>query len=193
MTKLIVVVLLTLVLGMLVGFSTTVSFTDLLVELFLIILLFVIGIEIGRDAKVEKFKEVWRDGAVLCIGTIAGSLIAGVVLSFLLKLDLKLSASVALGMGWYSLTGPFLAKTIGSFAGALGFTSNFLREVMTIFLYPKLNDKKAAISIGGATTMDSTLPIISSFSNPQISLIAFVHGFIISAAVPLLLMLVTSL
>lgn len=186
-------VLVALVLGMLVGFSITLDFADSLVELFLIALLFVIGIEIGKDAKVEKFKEVWKDSVFLCVGTIIGSLMAGLVLSFLLHLDLKLSASVALGMGWYSLTGPFLAKTIGSFAGALGFTSNFLREVMTIFLYPKLNDKKAAISIGGATTMDSTLPIISSFSNPQISLIAFVHGFIISAAVPLLLMLVASL
>jgi uncharacterized membrane protein YbjE (DUF340 family) len=56
-----------------------------------------------------------------------------------------------------------LAKTISPFAGALGFTSNFIRELLTIFIYPKMRDKTTSISIGGATTMDSTLPIISSF------------------------------
>lgn len=156
-------------------------------------MLFIIGIEIGKDANIEKFKGVWKEGIVLSLGTIVGSFIAGLVLYLALNLDPKLCLSVAIGMGWYSFTGPFLAKNIGYFAGALGFTSNFFREVLTLFLYPKFKDKKAAISIGGATTMDTTLPIISSFSNPQTSLIAFVHGFIISIAVPLLLMLVTSI
>jgi len=64
----------------------------------------VIGVEIGKDAKVEKFKKIWKDSLILCIGTIVGSLTAGIVLSFILNLDLKLSALVALGMGLYSLT-----------------------------------------------------------------------------------------
>ena len=193
MSKILVNILLALVVGVIVGFLVTIDFADSLLEMLLIVLLFIIGIEIGKDANFEKFKAVSREAISLSVGTVIGSCIAGLALYFILGLDLKVSLSVAMGMGWYSFTGPFLAKNIGYFAGALGFTSNFFREVLTLFLYPKLKDKKAAISIGGATTMDTTLPVISSFSDPQTSLIAFVHGFLISASVPLLLMLVVSI
>ncbi|AEA46729.1 lysine exporter LysO family protein [Archaeoglobus veneficus] len=179
------VVLITLLSGIVLGYY---GFTfPNGVEALLMTLLLIIGIDIGMaEGRIERLKKAWKEAFVLSIGTISGSLLAGLVLGIVLDLPLLLSVSVAAGMGWYSLTGPFLAKTMGAFAGALGFSSNFMRELLTIIVYPKIGDKASGISIGGATTMDSTLPIISKFS-PELSLTAFVHGFIVSIAVPFLL------
>ena len=45
----------------------------------------------------------------------------------------------------------------------------------------------AAIGPGGATTMDSTLPVISRFTNPETSVIAFFSGFMLSFVPPVLI------
>ncbi|MBO8181174.1 MAG: lysine exporter LysO family protein [Archaeoglobus sp.] len=160
----------------------------------LIFFIFLIGMDLGlMESRMEKIKKSWKIGSLIAAGTVTGSLFAGVILHYFLSIPLLLAASVAAGMGWYSLTGPFLAKTAGAFAGALGFTSNFLREVLTFIFYPKMKDKTSAISIGGATTMDTTLPLIARFSSSENALVAFIHGFFISALAPILLSILSSL
>jgi uncharacterized membrane protein YbjE (DUF340 family) len=162
------------------------------VQFILILLVFIIGLDMGlAESRLDKIKKSWKFGFLIALGTVSGSLMAGLLLSFLTSLPSIITLSVAAGMGWYSLTGPFLAKNFGAFAGALGFTANFIREVLTFIFYPKMGDKIKAISIGGATTMDSSLPIITRFSNPETGLIAFIHGFFISIMVPVLLFLLS--
>ena len=43
------------------------------------------------------------------------------------------------------------------------------------------------IGPGGATTMDSTLPIITKYTNPATSTIAFFNGFVTGALPPILI------
>jgi len=86
---------------------------------------------------------------------------------------------------------------INPYIGAIGFTANILREILTILLFPyfeKIFGIFAAISMGGATTMDSTLPIIiKSVSNKEYILIAFIHGAILTILAPILIPLILSL
>jgi uncharacterized membrane protein YbjE (DUF340 family) len=164
------------------------------IEYVLIFFVFLIGLDMGlMESRMDKIRRSWKVGALIYLGTVSGSLFAGLLLHLLTDYSIVLTLSVAAGMGWYSLTGPFLAKTLGTIAGALGFTSNFLRELLTIVLYPKIPDKKSAISIGGATTMDTALPIITKFSDSETGLIAFIHGFFISITVPVLLTAISSI
>jgi len=44
--------------------------------------------------------------------------------------------------------------------------------------------KELAVPMGGATTMDTTLPIMTKFGGSEVALIAFVHGFVLTALVP---------
>ncbi len=191
------IILLILFGGVVLGFQTkdfAFTFSGELIHWILIFFILLIGIDLGlMESRMEKIRKSWKIGCLIAVGTALGSILAGILIHYFTDIPLILAASVAAGMGWYSLTGPFLAKTVGAFAGALGFTSNFLREVLTFILYPKLQDKTTAISIGGATTMDTTLPLIARFSSSENALIAFIHGFFISILVPVLLTLLSSL
>ncbi|AGK61621.1 hypothetical protein Asulf_01647 [Archaeoglobus sulfaticallidus PM70-1] len=169
-------------------YTTIDFFSSEIVQIVLIAFIFLIGLDMGlMESRMEKIKRSWKLGGLVAVGTVTGSLIAGLVIHLILKVPLSIALSVCAGMGWYSLTGPFLSKTLGAFAGALGFGANFLREVLTFISYPKFRDKTSAISIGGATTMDTTLPLIAKFSDSERALIAFIHGFFITIIVPVLL------
>lgn len=90
---------------------------------------------------------------------------------------------------WYSLTGPPLIAQYSAVYGTLGFLANLTREMFTVLLYPPLAikrvGKEAAVSMGGATTMDTTLPpLMTKFGGSEVALIAFVHGFVLTALVP---------
>ena len=50
------------------------------------------------------------------------------VVGFLFALAFHITPAVALGMGWYSLTGPYLASSGDAVGGAYGLLVNFLRK-----------------------------------------------------------------
>jgi uncharacterized membrane protein YbjE (DUF340 family) len=57
----------------------------------------------------------------------------------------------------------------------------------------KFFGKLAPISAGGATTMDTTLPVITKYSGQEFVVIALFHGMIIDFSVPLWVSLFLSL
>jgi uncharacterized membrane protein YbjE (DUF340 family) len=69
------------------------------------------------------------------------------------------------------------------------------REVATFIIYPLLSRKYPieAITIGGATTMDTTLPVISKVTNNTIAMIAFIHGFILTLTIPVIIPVIVHL
>jgi uncharacterized membrane protein YbjE (DUF340 family) len=60
------------------------------------------------------------------------------VVGFLFALAFHITPAVALGMGWYSFTGPYLASAGDAVGGAYGLLVNFLREQFTFLLGPVL-------------------------------------------------------
>jgi len=127
--------------------------------------------------------------AALAASTLAAGLLAGAAGAPLLGLDPRAGAAIAAGSGWYSFTGSYLAL-YDPLLGLLGFASNLLREAIVIAGYPllaRLAGPTPAIAAGGATTMDTTLPIIARHSGPQTAAIALAHGAILTLAIPLLL------
>jgi uncharacterized membrane protein YbjE (DUF340 family) len=97
--------------------------------------------------------------------------------------------AIAAGYGWYSLSGILLTTLDSAQTGAVAFMSNIFRELMTIISVPflaKYLNKYSAIAPAGATSMDSTLPVISRYTDPEIVIMAFFNGAVLSALVPLL-------
>ena len=99
------------------------------------------------------------------------------------------SMAVGSGFGYYSLSSIFITEYKGAELGTIALLSNILREIMALLLAPlfvKYFGKLAPISVGGATTMDTTLPIILKFSGKEFAVISVFHGFILDLSVPVL-------
>ncbi len=161
--------------------------TDFLFNGSLYLLLFVMGLAFGIDreagAKLKsKGLKILVFPFVVAVGSIVGGLLGGLVFS----LNLYGSMAVTAGYGWYTLTGPLLAQTLNAEWGALGFTTNFLRELITILSIPLIMkvDRLAPVASGGATTMDTTLPVIVRYCGSEVLITAFSSGFILSLVAP---------
>jgi len=120
---------------------------------------------------------------------IAGSLIGGLITGYIFDMPKNLSLAISSGFGWYSLSGIILTQLHSAEIGTIAFLTNIFRELITVvsipFIAKYLNDY-TAIAPAGATSMDSTLPIISKYTNPETVVIAFINGILLSGLVPIL-------
>jgi len=170
--------------------------SDYLLNASLILLLFVMGMVFSMDK--DSFSKIRRIGIRILIVPLAivlGTILGGVVSAVILRINIVATVSVSAGFGWYTLTGPLVGQIFGPKWAALGFAANFLRELLTILtvsLMVKL-DKYAPTASGGATTMDTTLPIIVRYCGSDTLITAFSSGFILSLIAPFMIMAIASL
>lgn len=154
-------------------------------------LMFSVGISIGNDPQtLRNFRSLNPRLVLLLVATILGTLSAAALVSLILP---HRSASecmaIGSGMGYYSLSSIFITQYKGPELGTLALLSNILREIMTLLCAPLLVrwfGNLAPISAGGATTMDTTLPIITRTAGQQFVIVSIFHGFITDFSVPFL-------
>ncbi len=156
-----------------------------------------IGVELGRDSAAWQALRlmglrVLLIPAAIAAGSILGALVAGAIVG----LPVNESTSIGAGFGWYSLSGLLLAQSYDLPTGALAFLTNVLRELMAVVTMPVLArwvTPAIAIAPGGATTMDTTLPVIARSMGPAAATIAFASGATLTALVPVLVPLLIQL
>lgn len=156
-------------------------------------LLALVGMQLGMS------REAWRGmvragpGVLLVPGLVAvGSVAGAAAAGLLLGLPARLGAAVGAGFGWYSLSAVLLSRLVDPAAGALAFLCNVLRELLTLLLAFPLARRfgpLAPVAAGGATAMDSTLPMISRAAGPQAAAVGFLSGVVLTAAAPPLIAL----
>lgn len=170
---------------------------DTAVTYILAFLVFLVGVDIGGN------RDAWRQAAAIgprlllvplavAAGSLGGAGLAGV----LLAMPVSEAVAVGAGFGWYSLSGVLIAATYSVELGAVAFLANVARELMAFLLIPLLVvrlGKLPAIAPGGATTMDSTLPLITRVTDAPTALVAFISGLVLTAAVPILIPLILSI
>ena len=163
---------------------------SLLIQFGLYLLLFFIGIDIGKNDNIlNDLKKLNKKVLFLPFITIISSLAGGAVASILLTLSVGESVAISAGMGWYSFSAIELSK-ISVELGGIAFLSNIFRELLAIFLIPIIAKKIGSfesVSVAGATAMDSVLPIINRSNPAEISIISFYSGLVISIVVPILI------
>ena len=160
-------------------------------DLILYILMFLVGISIGLNRGiVSKIKEYHIGIFVIPAGIIAGSLAGGIVSGLLTGLSLEQSTAIASGMGWYSLAGVTIGNLAGAQAGSIAFLSNLLREIFSFFSIPWISKNLnyyTCIAPAGATSEDTTLPMMIRCTNGETVVLSVFNGVICSAAVPFLI------
>ncbi len=163
----------------------------------LAVMVFVVGIDIGRNKSVLiQLKQAGFKILLVPLAVGCGTLLGAVAAMPLVGLPLKEVAAVSAGFGWYSLSGVLIADIYSVELGATAFLSNVFRELIAFIIIPLLAGfvgKLAAIAPGGATTMDSTLPLITRVTNSNVALIAFFNGLVLTVVVPLLVPFILSL
>jgi uncharacterized membrane protein YbjE (DUF340 family) len=162
----------------------------------LIMLLFVMGLVFGLDKEsVSKMRRMGLKILVVPLAVALGSVAGGAVSGLVLGLDAVKTMTVTAGYGWYTLAGPLVGQFFGTQWGALGFVVNFLRELFTIVTISVTAriDKYAPIALGGATTMDTTLPVIVRYCGSDSLIAAFSSGFTLSIVAPFTIITIAAL
>ena len=161
-------------------------------------LMFCVGISIGSDTKTLKsFRSVNPRLMMLPIMTIVGSLAGTAAASALLPhRHLFDCLAIGSGFGYSSLSSIFITEYKGAELGTIALLANIMREILTLLCAPllaKYFGKLAPISMGGATTMDTTLPIITRTAGQDFIIVSIFHGFCVDFSVPFLVTFFCSL
>lgn len=157
----------------------------------LFLLMFCVGVSIGCDTSVLKsFRKVNPRLMVLPLMTILGTLAGCAAVSLLLgHRQLSDCLAIGSGFGYYSLSSIFITEYRGAELGTIALLANICREILTLLCAPllaKYFGKLAPISVGGATSMDTTLPIITRSLGEDFIIVSIFHGFCVDFSVPFL-------
>jgi len=154
-------------------------------------LIFSVGISIGNDpTSFRQFRNLNPRLIFLPLMTIVGTWLGVIAVSFFLKNRTMADClAVGSGFGYYSLSSILITQCKGAELGTIALLANILREVLTLLLAPwmvRYFGKLAPICAGGATTMDTTFPIIVRTSGKDYAIVSIYQGFIMDFTVPFL-------
>ncbi len=157
----------------------------------LAMLMFCVGIGVGSDLGALRNLRTLDSRLLLLplvtiIGTLAGCFLLALIMP---RRDIPEVLAVGSGFGYYSLSSIFITQYKGAELGTVALLANISREIITLLGAPlllRLAGPLAPISAGGATTMDTTLPIISNVSGKDFVILSIYHGFVVDFSVPFL-------
>ncbi len=158
-------------------------------------LILLVAVVIGADPRLADIVGLIRPAVLLvpamaALGTFAGSFLYARLFG-----DPGLADTLAIGsgFGYYSLSSVLIGQLSGKDAGVIALLSNMSREVFTLLCTPLLVrrfGKLAPIMSGGATAMDTTLPVIAKFAGREMSFVALISGLALTLAAPLFISII---
>jgi uncharacterized membrane protein YbjE (DUF340 family) len=172
------------------------DYTDLIIDIGLMLLLFFVGIDIGMNRSVfGRIRNMGLKIILLPIMIIVGSILGAAIAGTLLGMPFNESGAVGAGLGWYTLSSILMANYSNELS-TLAFIANVVREVMAFIIIPLVAKKigfLGAIAPAGATAMDTGLPIISRATDSETAILAFITGAICTFSVPIIVPLILNL
>ncbi|MDD4141465.1 MAG: lysine exporter LysO family protein [Bacteroidales bacterium] len=169
-------------------------------------LIFAVGISIGCD---KNLKHIIKNFDVklllLPLATIVGTLsFSALVALFLSKWSVTDCMAVGSGFAYYSLSSILITELkeaslgvqLATELGTIALISNIIRELYVLLGAPllyKVFGKFAPICVGGATTADTTLPIITNVCGKDLVFASIFHGLVIDFSVPFMVSFFCSL
>lgn len=152
--------------------------------------LFLVGVSIGSDRDaLQGVKSLSFVHLLLPLVTVVATLLgAGLASFFLPNLNLLEAQAVASGFGYYSLSSVLISSQYSEVLGAIALLANIMRELIAILLAPLIaylgRGANAPIMVGGATSMDTSLPFIVSATSTEHTVLSLYHGIVLTVLVP---------
>lgn len=163
----------------------------------LYVLMFLVGLSIGSDKKLKQILTSIRPRLLLVpLSTIIGTLSFSALFSlFITRWSVFDCLAVGSGFAYYSLSSILITEmktaTLGVQAatelGTIALMANIIREIFALLgapLFVRYFGRLSPICAGGATTMDTTLPIITRYAGKDLVFVAIFHGLLVDLTVP---------
>ena len=163
----------------------------------LYLLMLQVGLSIGSDRNIlQIFKSIRPKLLLVPLATITGTLLFSTIAAFFIsKWNIFECLAIGSGFAYYSLSSILITELktaslgiqLATELGTIALMANIIREVMALLgapLFVKYFGRLAPICAGGATTMDTTLPVITKYSGKDMVFIAILHGIIVDLSVP---------
>ena len=162
----------------------------------LIILLLLVGMQL-RSSGITLNQVFLNRRGVICAGLFTLASLLGGLLFALIMPDVSVSKGLALssGYGWYSLSSIIMSQAYGAVWGSIAMFNDLAREFFALIFIPVLMRRypTTAVSVGGATSLDFTLPVIQSSGGITAVPVAISFGFIVNITSPVLMVFFSSL
>lgn len=159
-------------------------------------MLFLVGLDLGRQGEaISSVRSAGKGALLVPAAVVSGSLLFGAFAGLILPISPRETAAVAAGMGWYSLAPTILAPYSLKLSAA-AFLANVLREILSILLIPSIAHRLGyleCVAAAGATAMDTVLPVIVRATSRRMTIYAFASGLVCSLLVPLLVPLIAGI
>lgn len=189
------IALIALILGIISGqfiFSAQYhGYFSLIADYLLYILMFSVGISVGmNETVIQKIKNYNLSILLIPVGVTIGSVFGGFVCGLIFDMRPIDSLSIGAAMGWYSLSGVMLETLSSAPIGTIAFLSSLMREFIAFLMIPllvKYLNTYCAIAAAGATSEDTTLPMLIKYSGEEFIIISVINGVLCSVAVPILI------
>ena len=152
------------------------------------LLMLLVGISIGSDCRLGEILRTLRPRVLLLpLATTVGTFAGTALMSLCLAYSVSECMAVGAGFAYYSLSSIFISQYKGPELGTIALISNIARELITLLLTPvlaKYFGPLMPISCGGASTMDTTLPVITRYCGKDWIFVSIVHAMILDFSVP---------
>ncbi|MBS3770762.1 MAG: lysine exporter LysO family protein [Bacteroidales bacterium] len=161
----------------------------------LYLLLFLVGIGVGANKNTLKLlKSVNLKIFLIPLSVIVGTFLGTFVYSLIdSSLNLRECWAVGAGFGYYSLSSVLITEIAGGTLGVIALLSNIIREIFTLLFTPfivRIFGRYGPISSGGATSMDTTLPIITRYTGTEYAALSVFSGLVLTLLVPFIVPLI---
>ncbi len=155
----------------------------------LAVLMFLVGVNSGLNKAVfDIIKKVRLKITLVPLSAIAGTWLGVALIPLIFPyFSLKDALAVGSGFGYYSLSSILIGELRSEELGVIALIANVSREIFTLLLTPlmvKFFGKITPIAVGGATSMDTTLPVITRYSGTDYAMISIFNGAVLTFLVP---------
>lgn len=163
----------------------------------LYLLMFLVGLSIGSDKKLKQILSGIRPQLLLIpLSTIIGTLSFTALISlFISKWSVFDCLAVGSGFAYYSLSSILITEMktaslgiqLATELGTIALMANIIREIFALLgapLFVRYFGRLAPICAGGATTMDTTLPVITRYAGKDLVFVSILHGILVDFTVP---------
>lgn len=162
------------------------------VNLVLYALIFCVGLDVSQ----ANLRFSWNKINLLFLpcGVVFGSLVGGIVASWVLEQPILTSLALSSGFGWFSLSSILVGSKLGATYGSVALLTDLLRELFAIcFLYIfGARFSREGVGLSGAAASDSALPIIRQTCSSDMVPLALVSGLLLTVLAPPLILLFLS-
>ena len=186
------------VIGFVIGIFLPAAYMPPENSMTIMLMLLILLVGIGLKGSGITLKEVLlnKRGVEMSVIFTIAVLVGGLGFALLFsEVSWTKGLALASGFGWYSLSAIVMTDAYGAIWGSVALFNDLIREFFALLFIPVFMRQypSAAVGLGGATSMDFTLPIIQQSGGLKVVPLAISFGFIINIVSPVLMIVFSAL